>query len=93
MLRRKWSNVYVEQEHQNGKSDEAFYLRKFDMIHLVGNVEVQREDKNTVFAEEAFLFMTTRIFEARGNVRSTAWVDVEEERSQREEEEEAEGEE
>jgi len=84
-------SVYIEQEHQNGKSDEAFYLRKFDMIHLVGNVEVQREDKNRVFAEEAFLFMSTRIFEARGNVRTTAWVDVEEERSQREDEEETEG--
>ncbi len=79
-------SVYVKQEHQEGMSDRAFYKREYDMLHLVGNVEVQREEKNTVFAEEVFLFLTSRIFEARGNVRSTAWVDVEEEDRKREEE-------
>ena len=79
-------SVHVKQEHQKGKSDKAFYKRAYDMLHLVGNVEVQREEKNTIFAEEVFLFLTSRIFEARGNVRSTAWVDVEEEDRKREEE-------
>ena len=81
--------VYIEQEHQNGKADKAFYIREFDMIRLEGNVEVHREEKNTVFANEALLFMSTRIFEARGDVRTTAFIDVEEERGKREEEEES----
>jgi hypothetical protein len=59
------------------------------MIRLEGNVEVHREEKNTIFANEAYLFMSTRIFEARGDVRTTAFVDVEEERQKRKEEEES----
>jgi len=78
--------VNMEQEHQKGKADVAYYVRQFDMIKLKGNVEVQREEKNTIFADEAILFMTTRVFEAYGNVRSTAFIDVEEERSKRKEE-------
>ena len=86
-------SVDVKQEHQKGKSDKAFYKREYDLLHLVGNVEVQREEKNTVFAEEVFLFLTSRIFEARGNVRTTAWMDVDEEQRKKEEEKnkEAEG--
>ena len=83
-------DVYIKQEHQNGKADRADYIRKYDVIRLFGNVAVKREEKHTLFCDEAMLFMTTRIFEALGDVRTTAWLDVDEELDKREEEKEKE---
>ena len=84
--------VYGEQDNQNLATDFAKYIADLDMVYLLGNVRMNREDKHSLLSNEAFMFLTTNVFEALGAVRTRVMVDVEEERDRGEEEGEGEGE-
>jgi hypothetical protein len=71
-------NVYAEQDNQNLKCDFARYIGEFDMAYLTGSLEIFREEKNHLLSNEGFLFFTTKVFEALGEVQTTVMVDVEE---------------
>jgi len=73
--------VSGEQDNQNLASDFLRYLGKLEMMYLRGNVVVHREGKHEVLSNEAFLFFSTKVFEALGAVQTKLMVDVEEQRT------------
>ena len=80
-------SVYGEQDNQNLATDFAKYIADLDMVYLNGHVAVNREGKHSLLSNEAFMFLTTNIFEALGNVQTRVMVDVEEQRDRRNQEE------
>jgi lipopolysaccharide export system protein LptA len=72
-------NIRVWQEHQEAKMDYAKYLKAMDRLGVSGNVEVHREDKHNLFSNEGILWLTTKVYEAFGDVKSDAMLDVEKE--------------
>jgi hypothetical protein len=58
------------------------YIGEFDMAYLNGNIAVHREGKHQLMSQEGFIFFSTDIFEALGNVETKVMVDVEEQRSE-----------
>lgn len=72
-------NIRVWQEHQEAKMDYAKYLKEMDRLGVSGNVEVHREDKHNLLSNEGILWLTTKVYEAFGDVKSDAMLDVEEE--------------
>jgi hypothetical protein len=73
--------VKGEQDNQDGAADFVRYLGKYDMAYLRGNLVVNREGKHKLMSEEGFVFFSTDVFEALGNVQTTVMVDVEEQRN------------
>lgn len=70
-------NVKGEQDNQDLTADFARYVGKFDMLYLKGNVVVHREGKHQLTCNEGFVFFSTKIFEALGNVEAKVTVDAE----------------
>ncbi len=81
-------SVFGEQDNQDGAADFLRYLGNLEMLYLKGNVIVNREGKHKLMSNEAFMFFSTKVFEALGAVRTTVMVDVEEERAGIQQEEE-----
>lgn len=81
-------SVFGEQDNQDLTTDFMRYMSILDMVYLNGNVAVNREGKHSLLSNEAFMFLTTNVFEAMGSVQTRVMVDVEEEREKREAEEE-----
>jgi len=74
--------VKGEQENQDLSADFVRYLGEYDMLYLRGNIVVNREAKHQLMSEEGFVFFSTNVFEALGNVRTKLMVDVEERRAE-----------
>ena len=75
-------SVHAEQDNQDGSTDFLRYLGHLDMAYLRGNVIVNREAKHKLVSNEGFIFFSTNVFEALGNVLTTVMVDVEKQRQE-----------
>ncbi len=72
-------NVKVWQEHQEASMDKAIYTKEFDKLQVFGNVIFKRESKHDLLSDEGILWLTTKVYEAFGSVKSKGKIDVEEE--------------
>ena len=72
-------NVKVWQEHQEASMDKAIYTKEFDKLQVFGNVIFKRESKHDLLSDEGLLWLTTKVYEAFGSVKSKGKIDVEEE--------------
>lgn len=72
-------NVKVWQEHQEASMDKAIYTKELDRLQVFGNVKFKREAKHDLLSDEGILWLTTKVYEAFGNVKSKSKVDLEEE--------------
>jgi lipopolysaccharide export system protein LptA len=75
-------SVKGEQDNQDLATDYLKYIGEFDMAYLRGNITVHREGKHQLMSQEGFIFFSTDIFEALGNVETKVIVDVEQQRSE-----------
>ncbi len=71
-------NVFGEQDNQDVTCTFLKYMATLEMIYMLGPLTVHREDKHQLMSNEAFLFLSTNVFEALGQVQTTVMVDVEE---------------
>ena len=81
-------NVKVWQEHQEAVMDKAIYTKELDRLQVFGNVKFARESKHDLLSDEGILWLTTKVYEAFGNVKSKGKIDVEEEMEKIKEEKE-----
>jgi len=81
-------NVKAWQEHQEASMDKAVYTKEFDRLQVFGNVKFARESKHDLLSDEGILWLTTKVYEAFGNVKSKGKIDVEEEMEKIKEEKE-----
>jgi len=83
--------IFGEQDNQDLACDFLRYLGKLDMLYLRGSIILHREGKHQLMSNEAFMFLSTNVFEAFGQVQTTVTVDVEESRNGAQEGSEEEG--
>jgi hypothetical protein len=76
-------SVKGEQDNQNGAADFVRYIGDFDMAYIRGNILINREGKHSVSSGEGFLFFSTKVFQALGNVVTKLMVDVQKEQDKR----------
>jgi len=87
-------NVKAWQEHQELDADKAIYKKETDRLFMQGNVKMFRKDKENsekkddLASESLIMWLTTKVYEAFGQVESIKKIDVEEERQKAKEEKE-----
>jgi hypothetical protein len=84
-------SVKGEQDNQDGSADYVRYLGDIEMAYIRGNIIIHREGKHTLTSGEGFLFFSTKIFEALGNVETSVMVDIEKERQKRQQNQQPQG--
>ena len=73
-------NLKVWQDNQEMTADKADYKKAQDRLMAYGNVKILRKDKDDMASDKLLMWLTTKVYEAFGNVMSNKKVDIEEER-------------